>query len=139
MRISESKLRRIIRDVIIESEEVDPWVLLHRQNQRKKDSLPSTRSVSDSYDLYRDNLGTYNYAIKVIKKCKAADYAISYVENDLELLNEPIKIGKTPYDLIDIRAIVKRCHDNKDSISPEDCAAKCIEEYEESKKYYANF
>ena len=153
MRISESSLRRIIRDVIMENEEVDwendPWGLAHHAKMNKaKDNDPRGLAHHDNMNKAKDNdhdlssdlsddepheyPDLFSYAVKVLEKCKKSGYTQSFVDNDAMFLKEPIKIGLSYRNLVDIRNVLKQCFDAGDSVSS--CASSCIESWKKRQR-----
>jgi hypothetical protein len=123
MRISERRLRCMIREIIIESGEVDPWVKIQRDNINK-----ANRNIESQYTVDDDEtvlgVGLYDYAIRVLDRCSSLDYTRTFVDDDSMFLKEPIQIGKSYRDLVDIRDVLNNCF--KNSMSIRDCADDCI-------------
>jgi len=131
MRINEKRLRRIIRNIIIESENDsgDDWVKIWNNlspEKKKKIKLGD----EDGSDNHKD-IGLHEYCLKVFFKLKNIDFTVVST-NASSVFNEPIKIGKKNNDQVDVRKIISDCHKNKKTF--EECAEECAKFWKKENK-----
>ena len=119
MRITESRLRRVIREVIIES---------------LKDDLNVDQSsmVADIISVNRE-IGIINYCNKVLDKLSRMGYTMTFVDDNTMMIREPIQIGKSSRDLVNVRDIIIRCFDDKEEHAL--CVNRCVDKWEEINRY----
>jgi len=127
MRITENRLRSIIREIIVENEELCPFwgTPIKRDDANKANrSIETQYTVDDDDDKTVSGIGLYDYAVRVLDRCSRLNYTKTFVDNDSMFFKEPIKIGKSYRDLVDIRDILNDCF--KDNMSISDCTDDCI-------------
>ena len=77
-------------------------------------------------------MGLYDYAVSVLDRCSSLEYTRTFVDNDTMFFKEPIQIGKSYRDLVDIRGVLRQCFEDNVSIS--DCADNCISKWKDLNK-----
>ena len=114
MKITERRLIRLIRSVIVESGYGDDYTRDRAKiTSRWGDYDEFGRSIPNDYSMDSRDPGDLassdidlDYVFEVLDKCFSLGYSRSFVDDDTMLLKEPIKIGKSYKDLVDIRDVL---------------------------------
>ena len=117
MRITESRLRRIIRQVIAESIDFN---------------VDQSSMINDIISVNRE-LELIDYCYEVLDRLSRMGYTRTFVDNNERMMHEPIKIGESFRDLVNVRDIIIRCFDDKKEHDL--CANRCVDTWKETNGY----